>query len=320
MHSANQSELLVRLLLGWGVSGHPHMVGILLNFEHWSLSLWMSIRPPSHGGDTTEFIALVSLFVNVNPATLTWWGYYWIWNIGISLCECQSGHPHMVGILLNLEHWYLSLWMSIRPPSHGGDTTEFWTLIYLFMNVNPATLTWWGYYWIWNIGLSLYECQSGHPHMVGILLNLEHWSLSLWMSIRPPSHGGDTTEFGTLVSLFMNVNPATLTWWGYYWILNIGLSLYECQSGHPHMVGILLNFEHWSISLWMSIRPPSHGGDTTEFGTLVSLFMNVNPATLTWWGYYWILNIGLSLFTDMSSPEEIAIKKSMLFSYVERYV
>ena len=34
---------LIRFLLGWGKSGHPHFLGILLNLRHWSLLLCVAI-------------------------------------------------------------------------------------------------------------------------------------------------------------------------------------------------------------------------------------------------------------------------------------
>ena len=35
----SKSSVGVRLLLDWGESGHPHLLGILPGFRHWSLSL-----------------------------------------------------------------------------------------------------------------------------------------------------------------------------------------------------------------------------------------------------------------------------------------
>ena len=42
MHFADRSGLLalIRLLLGGGESGHPHLLGFLPDFRHWSLPLF----------------------------------------------------------------------------------------------------------------------------------------------------------------------------------------------------------------------------------------------------------------------------------------
>ena len=148
-----------RWLLGWGESGHPHLLGILPD----------------------------GCWVEVNLATLTCWGYYqmaaglrWIWP------------PSLVGVNLIATglRW-------IWPPSLVGDTTG-WLLGWgesghphllgilpdgCWVEVNLATLTCWGYYrmaagmrWIWppslvgdTTGWLLGWGESGHPHLLGIL-------------------------------------------------------------------------------------------------------------------------------------------------------
>ena len=83
------------LPLCWGEYGHLHLLGILPDFR----------------------------CVEVNMATLTCWAYCriaavlrWIWppslvgdTAGLSLCWGEYGHPHLMGILPDFKHWFLSI-------------------------------------------------------------------------------------------------------------------------------------------------------------------------------------------------------------------
>ena len=59
MHFTDQSgELtLIRLLLGLGEHGHPHLLGILPDFKYWYLS-------PSEKGDEQQSISQANLVHN----------------------------------------------------------------------------------------------------------------------------------------------------------------------------------------------------------------------------------------------------------------
>ena len=169
-----------RLLLSWGESGHLHLLGTLPD----------------------------CCWVEVNLATLTCWGHYqiaaglrWIWppslvgdTTRLLLGWDESGHPHLLGTLPDC----------------------------CWVEVNLATLTCWGHYqiaaglrWIWppslvgdTTRLLLGWDESGHPHLLGTLPDC----------------------------CWVEMNLATLTYWGHYHILNIGvsLSLYCCHTAWAH--------------------------------------------------------------------------------------
>ena len=319
-----------RLLLDWGESGHPHLLGILPD----------------------------CCWVEVNMVTLTCWGYYqiaallrWIWSPSLVedtarllLDWCESGHPHLLGILPDC----------------------YW------VDVNLVTLTCWGYCqitaglrWIWSPSLVgdttrilLGWCESGHPHLLEILpdccfvevnlVTLTCWRYyqiaALLRLIWSPSLVGDTARLlldwgesghphllGILPDCcWVEVNMVTLTCWGYYqiaallrWIWSPSLVedtarllLDWCESGHPHLLGILPDC-YWvdvnlvTLTCWgycqitaglRWIWSPSLVGDTARLlldwgesghshllGILpLCCWVDVNLVTLTCWGYYQI--------------------------------
>ena len=159
----------------------------------------------------------------------------------------------------------------------------------LYICIYPATLTSWGCYHILNIVLFIYIYISGHPHLLGILPDFEHWSLSLCIYISGHPHLlGILPDFmHWSLSLSIYIYPATLTCWGYYQILCIGFSLSLCIyvyiyiSSHPHLLGVLPDFRHWSLSMYIYIWPPSLVGGTARFfGIGLSLYIYIRPPSL----------------------------------------
>ena len=145
-----------------------------------------------------------------------------------------------------------------------------------WVEVNLATLTCWGHYqtvaglrWFWppslvgdTTRLWLGWGDSGHPHLLGtlpdcgwvevILATLTCWghyqTVAGMRWFWPPSLVGDTTRLwlgwgdsghphllGTLPDCgWVEVNLATLTCWGHYQILDIGVSLSVTHRKLPH--------------------------------------------------------------------------------------
>ena len=226
MHFADDSGalMLIRLLLSWGESGLPHVLGMLPDC-YWvevnlaSLTCWECyqiatelrwIWPPSRVGNATRLLlswgesglphVLGMLpdcyWVEVNLASLTCWECYqiatelrWIWppsRVGnatrLLLSWGESGLPHVLGMLPDC----------------------YW------VEVNLASLTCWECYqiatelrWIWppsRVGnatrLLLSWGESGLPHVLGMLPDC----------------------------CWVEVSLASLTCWECYQILNTGLS------------------------------------------------------------------------------------------------
>ena len=431
-----------RLLLGWGDSGHPHLLGILpdccwVEVTPATLTCWgyyqiaaglRWLRPPSLVGDTTRLLLgwgdsnhphLLGIlpdcwWVEVTLATLTCWGYYQIaaglrWPRPPSLVGDttrlllgwgDSDHPHLLGILpdccwaevtlATLTCWgYYQIAAGLRwlrPPSLVGDTTRLllgWGdsghphLLGIlpdccWVEVTLATLTCWGYYqiaaglrWLWppslvgdTTRLLLGRGDSGHPHLLGILpdccwVEVTPVTLTCWGHyqiaaglrwLRSPSLVGDTTRLllgwgdsghphllGILPDCcWVEVTPVTLTCWGYYQIAaelrwlwppslvgdTTRLLLGWGDSGNPHLLGILPDccwvevtlvtltcWGYYQIAAELRwLRSPSLVGDTTILllgwgdsghphllGILPDCcWVEVTPATLTCWGYYQI--------------------------------
>ena len=290
---------ITRLLLGWGESGHPPLLGTLPDccwvevnlaaLPCWGLyqiaaGLWW-IWPPSLVGDTTRLLLgcgesghpplLGTLpdccWVEVNLATLPCWGHYqiaaglrWIWP------------PSLVGDTTRL----LLGWSEPgHPPLLGTLPDCCWVV------VNLATLPCWGHYqiaaglkWIWppslvgdTTRLLLGWGESGHPPLLGTLPDC----------------------------CWVEVNLATLPCWGHYqiaaglrWIWppslvgdTTRLLLGWGESGRPPLLGTLPDccwievclatlpcWGHYQIADGLRwVWPPSLVGDTTRFEKLLSL-------------------------------------------------
>ena len=431
-----------RLLLSWGDSDHPHLLGILpdwcwVEVTPTTLTCWgyyqiaaglRWLRPPSLVGDTTRLLLgwgdsghphLLGIlpdccWVEVTLATLTCWGYYqiaaglrWLWppslvgdTTRLLLSWGDSGHPHLLGILPDCcwvevtpatltSYGYYQIAAGLRwlwPPSLVGDTTRLllgWGdsghphLLGIlpdccWVEVTPATLTCWGYYqiaaglrWLWppslvgdTTRLLLGWGDSDHPHLLGILpdccwVEVTPTTLTCWGYYQiadglrwlwPPSLVWDTTRLllgwgdpdhphllGILPDCcWVEVTPTTLTCWGYYQIAaglrwlwppslvgdTTRLLLGWGDSGHPHLLGILPDccwvevtpvthtcWGYYQIAAELRwLWPPSLVGDTTRLllgwgdsghphllGILPDCcWVEVTPATLTCWGYYQI--------------------------------